>query len=128
EKHTPLDLVNVTWTKSLWKEHRENAMKAKFYGEADYFYYRSFFWNLAYRLISDYYGFERDSNWEWSTKMVWSNLYKIAPDGANPDEEEKKFQNEYSIKLFQKELDELKPKYCIIPTNEKWWLPFKEVI
>jgi hypothetical protein len=58
--------------------------------------------------------------------MVWSNLYKVAPDGSNPNEIEKKMQEETSIKLLKKELDELKPKYCIVLTNKSWWLPFQE--
>lgn len=30
------------------------------------------------------------------------------------------------IELVRKELEELKPKICIVLTNLEWWLPFQE--
>lgn len=69
----------------------------------------------------------RDS-WEWSKKIVWSNLYKIAPDGANPEYFEKEAQLSVGINLVKMEIDELEPKYCIVLTNRDWWLPFQKAL
>ena len=57
--------------------------------------------------------------------MVWSNLYKIAPLRGNPDSYIKSLQQEFAIELVRKEIEELKPKYCIVLTNEEWWEPFR---
>ena len=125
--HSPLDWVNIKWTKSLFRKHLEDQDKKNFYeGSKQYEAYKSFFWNVTFKLLCDYYSdLDRDC-WEWTKRMVWSNLYKVAPDGSNPNEIEKKMQEETSIKLLKKELDELKPKYCIVLTNKSWWLPFQE--
>ena len=61
-------------------------------------------------------------------EMVWSNLYKIAPEEGNPNEKEQEYQLQKSIELVKLELNELKPKYCIVLTNKKWWDPFGEKI
>jgi hypothetical protein len=124
--YSPLDWVNVYWTKNLFKQHIEDSGKKHFFSEGTYYCYRSFFWNAAFKLICDYYdGLNRDS-WEWSKRMVWSNLYKIAPYDNNPRGIEIDFQKEISIQLIQKEIEELKPKYCIVLTNGDWWVPFRE--
>jgi hypothetical protein len=127
DNHSPLDWVNIHWTKSLLASHREDDEKANFYNTGDYVAYRSFFWKVTYKLINDYYKRDRES-WDWSKKIVWSNLYKIAPEDSNPDEFQKNIQIDLSIKLLQKEIQELNPKYCIVITNKSWWEPFKKSI
>jgi hypothetical protein len=125
-EHSPLDWVNIHWTKRYLEEHRKKEIIKNFYKNGDYVTCRSFFWNVTFKLICDYYNdLDRDS-WNWSKRMVWSNLYKIAPDGANPNGLELNIQEEYSLKLIKKEIEELNPKYCIVLTNGKWWIPFQE--
>lgn len=127
---TPLDWVNIIWNKEEYDFYFKNNSEAvKFFindnEETNYKTYRSFFWNVVFKTISDYYHLNRGST-EWTKKLVWSNLYKIAPDGANPDEFEKESQIDNSVELFRQELIELKPKFVILLTNESWWIPFKE--
>ncbi len=126
ENHTPLDWVNVRWSKSTLQEHLKNKIKSEFYKEEEnnYYLYKSFFWNVTYKLISSYYKFDPNSM-DWSKKLVWSNLYKIAPVSGNPSEYEKELQQDLSIKLLKKEIEELKPKFCIVLTNDSWWEPFQ---
>jgi hypothetical protein len=124
--HSPIDWVNVKWTKSLFEEHKKDIIKKEFYGEGAYTACRSFFWNVTYKLISDYYRLDRGEGWAWSKKLVWSNLYKIAPDGKNPDGDQKNKQLDLSVRLIKKEIEELKPKFCIVLTNGSWWIPFQE--
>lgn len=124
EEHSPLDWVNVYWSKSTYKEFATTEERRKFYEPVNYMCCRSFFWNVVYKLINKYYGFDENS-WDWSKKLVWSNLYKIAPaEGLNPNADEIAIQKQSSIKLVTQELEEIKPKYCIILTNYSWWEPF----
>jgi len=121
---TPLDWVNVQWSRSIYNKHSKDNEIKNFY-DGRYQPYKSLFWNITYKLISDYYSYDRDS-FDWSKKLVWSNLYKIAPDGSNPDIFCKSIQSQLSIELIKKEIQELNPKYCIVLTNLNWWLPFRK--
>jgi hypothetical protein len=123
QNHSPLDWVNARWSKSIFEDFCEDELSQEFY-KGTYFAYRSFFWNVAFKLVSDYYGFER-SSWNWSKNLVWSNLYKIAPEDANPNLNERKLQEPGSINLVRKEIEEVNPKFCIVLTNLEWWLPFQ---
>lgn len=127
KNHCPLDWVNVQWSNSTLRENTTDEPSRKFYNDLarKYRTSRSFFWNVAYKLIADYYGMSRESK-DWSKKMVWSNLYKIASQQMNPNSDERNFQEDISIELVKKEIDELKPKFCIVLTNENWWKPFRE--
>ncbi len=127
KNHCPLDWVNVQWSNSTLRENIIDEASKKFYKDLarKYRTSRSFFWNVAYKLINDYYSLGRES-WVWSQKMVWSNLYKIASQQMNPNSDERRFQEDLSIELVKKEIEELKPKFCIVLTNENWWKLFRE--
>lgn len=128
KNHTPLDWVNIHWSASSYKKHILTSEQKKFYPEMPYTTCRSFFWNVTYKLISEYYNNDYNSC-EWSQKLVWSNLYKIGPcERTNPNITERKWQEEVSKELVKLELDELKPKFCIVLTNDTWWEPFREKI
>lgn len=126
QTHTPLDWVNIQWSDSRYNEHCNKKDIADFY-KGKYRAYRSFFWNVTYKLISDYYNIDR-SGFDWARKLVWSNLYKIAPEGANPDWFCRNLQQPLSAELLKQEIKELKPKFCIVLTNLDWWLPFQEIL
>ncbi|WP_428661754.1 hypothetical protein [Runella sp.] len=80
--------------------------------------YRSFFWNVIYKLVKQKYS-QTDEN--WNEVIAWSNLMKIAPQqGWNPDDEEINAQ-EYAAALFMEELSQLKPKNVILFTNLETW-------
>ncbi len=123
-KHSPLDWVNVYWSKSTYEAFVITKKRRDFYNPVNYECNRSFFWNVVYKLINKYYGFDENS-WDWSKKLVWSNLYKIAPaEGLNPNADEIAIQQPLSIELVKRELEEIKPKYCIVLTNYSGWEPF----
>lgn len=124
KNHTPLDWVNVHRDNKTFFENTQDDFSKTLYNGA-YRTWKSFFWKTTYKLICDYYGLERTS-WEWSKNLVWSNLYKIAPHGGNPNNIEKLMQQIKSIELIKTELEELNPKYCIVLTNLNWWKPFGE--
>ena len=130
ESDSPLDWVNVQWSKygpERWSGQR--SMYIKNFG--DYTPSRSFFWNVITRLITTRCQLH-DLDWDWTTKLVWSNLYKIAPqDGdwkPNPSDADCVLQRPEAVWLVKKELEELKPKYCIVITNDEWWAHFRKGI
>lgn len=126
KNHSPLDWVNVQWSNSVYNSYCEDECIRNFYNNK-YRTCRSFFWNVTYKLVSDYYGLNRHSR-DWAKKLVWSNLYKIAPDGRNPNSNERNLQQEISSELVMLEIEELNPKYCIVLTNQNWWQPFQNFL
>lgn len=126
--YTPLDFVNVFWTKSSYETNTQNDRLRMFYNNStNYRAFKSFFWQTMYKLIADYYGLNR-SSWDWSRKLVWSNLYKIAPNNSNPNKLQKEYQKQNSCELIKLEIDEIKPKFCVVLTNLDWWLPFGDYL
>lgn len=80
--------------------------------------FRSFFWNVTYKLVKQKYG---KTDKDWNEVIAWSNLMKIAPqNGWNPDGEEIKAQ-EYAAALFVEELNCLQPQNVILFTNLETW-------
>jgi hypothetical protein len=111
---SPLDWVNINWTNSTKLKAKEQSRIA------GYQVFRSFFWNVCYKLVSDYYKLDREKGC-WCKHMVWSNLMKIAPkDSGNPNDEEYYAQLKPCMELFKKELDELKPRFAILLANYSW--------
>jgi hypothetical protein len=96
---TPLDWINNKWI--------------------EYKMYRSFFWNVSYKLTNRLVG-EADyvNSDSWCQHLVWSNLMKIGNvQGGNPNEDEHYAQIDLSVKLFLQEIEEIKPEYVIMLTG-----------
>lgn len=132
ENLNPIDWVNALWSKSTSEDLNQNIydyFKEEITREKPYWVYRSFFWQLVYKLICDKKEFpEGRGTWNWSKHLVYSNLFKIAPDEANPNYFYRNIQLEKSLELFKLELDEIKPKYCILLTNISWAKDFIDYI
>lgn len=110
----PIDWVNINWSKKTKEGFAENLRVD------DYNAFKSLFWNITYKLISDYYKIDRNKP-DWSGKIVWSNLMKIAPaERRNPTDLMYEAQLKSCIKLFKQELKEIQPKYAILLTNLSW--------
>lgn len=125
KNHSPLDWVNVYWGKNSYRRFVTTQAEKEFYPPMSYSTFRSFFWNVSYKLICRYYGLD-ENGLDWSKKLVWSNLYKIAPaERKNPNDEECSWQEKISLELARKEIEEIKPKFCIVLTNDAWWQPFR---
>lgn len=75
---------------------------------------KSQFWNVIKRTTKS---LEERQN--WSSRIVWSNLYKFAPQGGNPSGKLKENQEEYCWKILDEEIDILKPK-CVIFLTSGW--------
>jgi hypothetical protein len=95
----PLDWVNKYWIK-------QNL-------------YRSFFWNITYKLVMERYGRTED---DWNHIITYSNLVKIAPVTDDTMSHEV-FQAQIfnSAHLFKEELSILQPKNVLLITNLHNW-------
>lgn len=130
DNHSPLDWVNVQWCKSEYdKFRRQSKEEADFkrYYVDKYRAYRSFFWNVVYKTVSDQIGKDRAER-DWADYVVWSNLYKISPENGNPNDKDRELQFTEAKELVKMEIEELKPKYCLVITNLEWWEPFAKYL
>lgn len=98
-KGCPLDWVNKNWIKHQL--------------------YRSFFWNITYKLCMERYGRTED---DWNHIITYSNLVKVAPliDESFPHEVYMA-QMYNSSHLFKEELSILQPKNVLLITGLKNW-------
>jgi hypothetical protein len=120
----PLDWVNVMWSNESYSKIAGNEELEKLYS-GNYRAYSSFFWNVVYKSVIQYYSYQPDSS-DWARKMIWSNLYKITPDKANPSDAHQLAQMPRSAMLVKKELEEIQPRFCLVLTGESWWKPFRK--
>lgn len=71
ENHNPLDWVNVYWSKGYYNKFAKSITAKNFYEEMSYQAFRSFFWNVAYKLICKYYPLNFETL-DWTKK--WFGL------------------------------------------------------
>ena len=90
----------MTWVENLEKDKKYNTNKSSF-------------WRTIKRISKKENG--KDN---WSTKIAWSNLYKLSFEKGNPDEKLKKNQIEICKKILETEIKVLNPKYIIFLTSE----------
>lgn len=95
-----------------------------------YRYITSQFWKLT-KLILEQYGDSEGGNWyddpkRWNERVVWSNLYKVAPrNGRNPDFKFIKPQIEAYIDIVEKEIQLYQPRRILFMTNSDYFIPWK---
>lgn len=81
---------------------------------------RSAFWRVIKSLVLQL-NIDGLNESNWSSHLVWSNLYKISPYvGRNPSDKLCWIQLEGCISLFQQELAEYMPKRLLLLTGENW--------
>jgi len=82
------------------------------------------FFNLVYWVSWTYY----DN--EYRNSVVWSNIYKIAPNGGNPSSELQSEQHDYIVDIIRKEIEMLSPAVIVLITGNtvgaQWSSPFWE--
>lgn len=133
--HSPLEWVNVLWSDGEKKRYTPEEQAHYVLRENEYRAHRSFFWQVTTKLLAPRHTLLDDRH--WTRHMVWSNLYKITPqwweqkDGnstkrsANPTEADRILQRPECIDLVRMELNELRPKACVVLTNDAWWAHFR---
>lgn len=80
--------------------------------------YRSFFWNVTYKLLMERYG---RSDKDWNHIMAYSTLYKACPMMEDIPQEAFQAQLFNSAHLFKEELSILQPKNVVMITNLHNW-------
>lgn len=84
-----------------------------------YNFNRSGFWQLC-KSIMKLSGEEEN----WSDKILWSNLYKVAPyGGGNPDNDLIKKTIQSCIKILTYEFRYYRPTHVVFVTNDWWFDP-----
>lgn len=86
---------------------------------------RSAFWRIAKKTA--FHLNPKLSNDSWTSSIVWSNLYKIAPSaGGNPSDSLCDLQFQYCNKILQLEIELYKPKYILFLTGINWFNGYLE--
>jgi len=81
---------------------------------------RSAFWRVIKSLVFKL-NFDGISDNNWSSHLVWSNLYKVSPgDEGNPSEKLCAVQLDGCKNLLACELDEYRPKRIVFLTGMNW--------
>jgi hypothetical protein len=92
------------------------------------------FWRSAFFRVAKKVGRKLDVVAEdaedWSSYLVWSNLFKVAPrDGGNPGLLMQRAQEPWCYSLLKKELDTYKPKRVLFMTGyDQWAEPFLDFL
>ncbi|WP_156342965.1 hypothetical protein [Devosia sp. A16] len=89
---------------------------------------RSAFWRTSKRVMGALVD-EPSSTVKWVSRMVWSNLYKVAPAaGWNPGSKVAEAQLDGCRKLLSVELATYKPRHLVFATGMDWAAPFLDPI
>lgn len=131
--HSPLDWVNVLWSDRTLKARSQTEQEHYEGREKGYRAWSSFFWQTTVALMQHRLTITDKEDLDWHKGLVWSNLYKIAPqdhtegrkDRCNPTETDRVLQRPEAVELVRMELEELRPKLCVALTNDTWWAPFR---
>ena len=93
----------MSWVVSRWGETKVYNTK------------KSVFWKVIKKTLEDLKIMESKRN--WSSYIVWTNLYKIAPnDGGNPSKVLMKIQRDICNDLLEQEINHFQPKRILFIT------------
>ena len=109
----------MVWVKELWG----NTECSKKYG-TKYNTKRSAFWRVIQKVTSYIPITEDESN--FSSWLVWSNLYKLSPTSGNPGAKLRRLQLEGCKSSFKREIDVFRPGRLLLLTGLEWAGPFLE--
>ncbi len=89
---------------------------------------RSAFWRVIRAVVSRLNIADVDDREKpWSSHLVWSNLYKVAPvGGGNPNNSLRTAQFRGCVKLLRWELEKYQPRRILFLTGRCWADPFLE--
>jgi hypothetical protein len=83
---------------------------------------RSPFWRVTHRVL-DHEGATQPG---WASRLAWTNLYKVAPVGANPSAGLARRQREHCFRLLSLEVSYLRPRRVLALTDRNWFEWFEE--
>ncbi|AKS43206.1 hypothetical protein WM2015_2849 [Wenzhouxiangella marina] len=102
------------------------AWVAQSAGQSDgYNTYSSAFWRVVKLVSKDLGVWGEEDEGHWSSRLVWSNLYKLSPQaGGNPSNKLCELQEPGCIELLRQELIEYAPERALFLTGMNWAWPF----
>jgi hypothetical protein len=105
------DGCSMRWVNEAWGRHVKN----------EYNSLRSAFWRVICKVSKQIVGIGDD----WPSKLIWSDLYKVAPhEGGNPWKSLCDAQLEDCKRHLAEEMDFWKPKRVLFLTGPNWLCPF----
>ena len=114
----------LTWVNYFWGRNEKDEKGNKCYNTAV-----SRFWQLAKELIYRLTPQEQLAENRWAETIVWSNLYKVAPnEGGNPNEPLCRAQLEYCRNILKHEIEITTPQYVLFVTDNDWFRDFKDIV
>jgi hypothetical protein len=110
-KSTQTDCCPMSWVLAAWK--RAEGYNSK----------KSAFWRVIHAVTQAQFGLSDN----WSSNLIWSNLYKVAPyKGGNPSDKLCGLQQEACESHLAAEVDLWRPKRILFITGLNWAKPFLE--
>lgn len=107
------DPCPLRWVANPWSGKKDDYNPA-----------RSAFWRTARRTLSAVGG-AGASEQAWSSRLVWSNLYKVAPEkGWNPSATLAALQRARCRELLLHEIATFRPRRLVFATGMDWAQPF----
>jgi len=86
---------------------------------------KSAFWRVIKRVSKELNLWGENSESDWSSRLVWSNLYKISPQaGGNPSDALCALQERGCIELLRQEIIDYAPERVLFLTGMTWAWPF----
>jgi hypothetical protein len=126
EEGDPMRWVSQTWGRALSRAAGQTYSTP---GSA--------FWRVIHR-VAEGVGLGRDKPEDWPSKLVHSNLYKVAPwleggpatsaSGGNPSARLQHCQRDSAAKLLRDEISSFKPVRLLLLTGLDWAAPFLPVL
>ena len=97
-------------------------------GKIGSYYLSKPFWGYSKEIWDALYGTATSWQERWYQKIVWTNLYKIAPrKGGNPSEAWQKMQREACVELLRAEIEFFNPTHILLVTGTDWFQPFRGI-
>lgn len=109
----------MIWVKELWGNTKYSKKYCSCYNTKI-----SAFWRVIQKVTSYISITEDESN--FSSWLVWSNLYKLSPTSGNPGARLQHLQREGCKSSFKREIDVFRPGRLLLLTGLSWAEPFLE--
>ena len=107
----PVDACRMRWVTDLWGAREGYSTR------------RSAFWRVLRRIVLTDPAAAVDSD-RWSSRLVWTNLYKVSPAmGWNPGADLQRAQRQSALELLRLEIAEFAPRRILALTGG-WIAPF----
>jgi hypothetical protein len=88
---------------------------------------KSAFWRVNKKILSKLEITDAETQ-NWSSYLVWTNLYKVAPaKGGNPSEKLCNAQFENCLSMLEAEIELFKPKRILFLTGYNWFKDFDKI-